>query len=346
MSSAEPEASPPSPPPHLPRWIVLGFIGASVLVLWAYWVWVVLAVWVGQAGRKLQRPLTRVIGGRQRAAAILTAALLAIIVVPIGLVVVTLLFDAIDLAKRLMASPQAGGFFEQLVTPSVTSDEQKQQQPLELLMQHGGKAWSIVGTVFKVAAEVVLGLFVFLSGTFTVLAEGPAAYRWLEQYLPLDPLITRRFAAAFGETGHGLFVGVGGAGLAQAVVATIAYVVIGVPEPFVLGLLTLLSSVLPSVGTALVWVPVTIGLAVTGRTEAAIGMAVVGVAVIGSIDNLVRPMLARWGELALPSYLIMISMFGGIALVGPSGVILGPLVLRMTKEAMMIARDERVAPAQ
>jgi predicted PurR-regulated permease PerM len=116
-----------------------------------------------------------------------------------------------------------------------------------------------------------------------------------------------------------------------------------VPEPFVLGLMTLMASVLPSVGTALVWVPVTIGLALTGRTEAAIGMGVIGVAVIGSIDNLVRPLLARWGQLALPSYLIMVSMFGGIALVGASGVVLGPLVLRLAKEALVMAREERVA---
>jgi len=314
--------------------------------MWPYWTWIVLSVWIGQSGRTLQRPLARITGGRQRAAAILTALLLAIIVVPIGLVVMTLLFDAIELAKRLLASPQLNGFFEQLVTPSAASDSQKQQQPLDLLMQHGGRAWSIVGVVFAVAAEVVLGMFIFLSGTYTVLAEGPAAYRWLEQHLPLDPLVTRRFAQAFTETGHGLFVGVGGAGLAQAIIATIAYVVIGVPEPFVLGLLTLLASVLPSVGTALVWVPVSIGLALTGRTEAAIGLAVVGLAVIGSIDNLVRPMLARWGQLALPSYMIMVSMFGGITLVGASGVILGPLVLRLCKEGLMIARDERVVPTE
>lgn len=329
--------------PHVPRWIVLGLVGASILVLWPFWTWIVLAVWVGQLGRKRIRALTHLTGGRQRAAAILTAALLAILVVPLGLVVWTLLLDAIDLAKRLLASQQGKAFFEQLVTPSSTPDAVKEQQPFDLVMQHGSKAWEILGVVFAMAAEAVLGLFVFVSGTYTVLADGPAAYRWLEQYLPLDPLATRRFAAAFTETGRGLFVGVGGAGLAQAVVATIAYVVIGVPEPFVLGLLTLLASVLPSIGTALVWVPVAIGLAITGRTEAAIGLAIVGVAVIGSIDNLVRPILARRAQLALPSYLIMISMFGGIGLVGASGVILGPLVLRLAKEALVMAREERVA---
>lgn len=327
---------------------MLALIGASVMVLWPYWIWLVLAVWVGQAGHRLLRPLTRLLGGRHRAAAVLAAALLALIVVPIGLVGFTLVVDAIDLARRLLASPEVDAFFAQLVTPSsAPAEEPPGQQPLQLLVEHGGRAWQLVGVIFKVAAEMLLGLFLFIAGTYSVLAEGPAAFRWLEQHLPLDSRVTHRFAAAFTETGRGLFVGVGGAGLAQAAVATVAYVVIGVPEPYVLGLLTLLASVLPSVGTALVWVPVAIGLGLTGRTEAAIGMTVVGVAVVGSIDNLVRPILARRGQLALPSYLIMVSMFGGIALVGASGVVLGPLVLRMAKEAMLIAREERVAgPAQ
>ncbi len=197
----------------------------------------------------------------------------------------------------------------------------------------------------RIAAEVLLGLFVFLSATYAVLADGPRAYRWLEDHLPLDARITRRFAAAFTETGRGLFIGVGGAGLAQAVVATIAYLILDVPEPLVLGLLTLITSVVPSVGTAMVWVPIAGGLWLTGRPEAALGLAVVGVAVIGSIDNLLRPILAQRGHLGLPALVIMIAMFGGIALAGPAGLVLGPLVVRLAKEAMVIAREDREAEA-
>ena len=80
------------------------------------------------------------------------------------------------------------------------------------------------------------------------------------------------------------------------------------------------------------------------RADAAVIMVVVGVAVIGSIDNILRPVLARRGRLELPSLLIMVAMFGGIALVGASGVVLGPLVVRLTKEALVIARAARATP--
>lgn len=336
----------------MPRGVLYALIGAAALVLMPYWVWLVLSIWVGQIGRRVMRPLTRLTGGRQRAASLLTALLLAIIVVPIGLIVVTLIFDAIDLAKRLLASKEVSSVFEQLVStaPSAPPAAGEQGQgagqaqgatPVELVVTHGMKAWNVLMIAFRVAAAAILGLFIFITGTYVVLADGPIAYRWFERHFPLDPLLTRRFAAAFTETGHGLFIGVGGSGLCQALIATTTYVIIGVPEPFVLGLLTLVASVVPAVGTAFVWAPVAVGLALTGRTDAAIAMAVIGVAVIGTIDNFIRPVLAKWGHLALPSFLIMVSMFGGMALVGASGLVLGPLVLRLAKEAMVMFREER-----
>lgn len=338
-SPDEPHAPPPAPP----RSLVVVLLLAAALVLLPFWSWLVLGVWVGQLGRRLVPPLTRLTGRRQRAAAILTAALIALLLVPLGLLLATLIGDAVVLARRLAASPQVRAVFEQLVTSGAT-ESGDHTDPFALVVQHGGRAWDLVSLVFTIAAEVLLGLFVFLSTTYAVLADGPRAYRWFEDHLPLEPRLTRRFAAAFTETGHGLFVGVGGAGLAQAAIATVAYVALDVPEPLVLGLLTLLASVVPSVGTAMVWAPVAIGLGLTGRTDAAIAMTILGVAVIGTIDNLLRPILARKGQLDLPSFLIMIAMFGGIVWIGAAGVILGPLVLRLAKEVLVVAREARPRP--
>lgn len=330
-------------PPRLPGWLLVAMVLAAAAVFAPFWSWLVLAVWVGQLGRRMVPWLTRLTGRRQRAAAVLTAALIALLVVPIALVVATLIGDAIVLGQRLLASPKAREVFEQLVTKGASDGDER--GPVGLLVEHGSRAWSLVSLVFAVAAKVLLGLFVFLSTTYAVLADGPRAYAWFEEHLPLDPRITARFAAAFTETGRGLLIGVGGSGLAQALVATLAFVLLDVPEPLVLGLLTLIASVVPAVGTAMVWLPVAAGLWLTGRADAAVIMAVVGVAVIGSIDNILRPVLARRGRLELPSLLIMVAMFGGIALVGASGVVLGPLVVRLAKEALVIARAARPAPA-
>ena len=338
-----PPRSPGEPAPPLPRGLLIAALLAGALVLVPFWVWLVLAIWVGQFARRMVPPLTRFTGRRQRAAAVLTFALLALIVVPLALLTWRLVDEAIVLVRRLSESQQAKDLFEQLVTKKQAAGKGggDSAEPMQLIVQHGDRAWGIVTMILGIAAKVVLGLFVFLSATYAVLADGPRAYRWFEDHLPIDRRVTRRFAAAFTETGHGLFIGVGGAGLAQAVVATAMYFILDVPDALVLGLLTLMASVIPSIGTGIVWVPVAIGLALVGRTTAAIAMGAVGVAVIGSIDNLVRPILSRRGNLALPSILIMVSMFGGIALIGASGLVLGPLVLRLAKEALLIDREAR-----
>ena len=149
----------------------------------------------------------------------------------------------------------------------------------------------------------------------------------------------RRLRAAFHEVGKGLLVGVGLTGLAQAGVATIAYFFLGIPRALVLGLLTFVMSLIPSVGTAIVWIPIAVGLAVTGRTTAAAILVVIGVGVISTVDNILRPVFARYGELQLSSFALLLSMFGGLALFGGWGLALGPLLVRLAIEALEIAKE-------
>jgi predicted PurR-regulated permease PerM len=187
---------------------------------------------------------------------------------------------------------------------------------------------------------VVIGLLILVAGIYSLLVEGEGWWAWIEAHAPIAPAHLQRLGDAFRETGRGLWFGVVGAGAVQATAATIAFLALGVPHALPLGLLTLVFSVIPAIGTAIVWIPVAAGLALTGRTEAAIVMAAIGVLVISSIDNLARPWLARRGRLALPSWVVLTAMFGGIELVGGWGVLFGPLVVRLAKEALVIRATE------
>jgi predicted PurR-regulated permease PerM len=164
----------------------------------------------------------------------------------------------------------------------------------------------------------------------------------MENRSPLSPLHLRRFRAAFHEVGKGLLVGVGLTGLAQAGVATIAYFALGIPRALVLGMLTFVMSLIPSIGTAIVWVPLAIGLAVTGRTTAAVILVIIGAGVISTVDNVLRPVFSRYGELQMSSFALLLSMFGGLALFGGWGLALGPLVVRLAVEALDIAKEAHV----
>jgi predicted PurR-regulated permease PerM len=61
--------------------------------------------------------------------------------------------------------------------------------------------------------------------------------------------------------------------------------------------------------------------------------------VIGSIDNLARPWLSRRGKLQLPGFVVLVAMFGGVELVGGWGILFGPLVVRLAKEALEVRRE-------
>jgi len=128
----------------------------------------------------------------------------------------------------------------------------------------------------------------------------------------------------------------------QAVIATVLYFALDVPHALVLGFMTLLASVVPGVGTALVWVPVTAGLVLAGRMPQAFVMGVLGSTLVAGIDNVVRPFFVRWGRLELSPFVVMVSVFGGLAAIGPWGMLLGPIVVRLSLEVLRLCREEHV----
>ena len=333
----------------IPRWLLVILCVASVVVVVPFVPWVVLALWLGLYAERIYGPISRALGGWPRLSATLTVLVLVVVVVPLAAITASVVIDAINLVQGLLSSEEAKTVLERLAggggdASSPHHGVTSLQGLTDLLMSQGARAWIIIKQVAGAAAHVVIGMLILVSGIYGVLVEGKGWYAWVEQHAPLAPASLERFAAAFVETGRGMAWGVVGAGLIQSIVATITYLVLGVPSALALGMLTLMFSVIPAVGTAIVWVPVAIGLALTERTGAAIALGIIGVAVIGTVDNIARPYLARRGQLQLPTYVVLISMFGGIELIGGWGLILGPLVVRLAKEAVLIRSGAVATP--
>jgi predicted PurR-regulated permease PerM len=331
--------------PPIPAWLVGVLAAGAAVMMAAFWPWIVLAIWLGLYARAIERPLRRWLGGRRTLSATLTVVALVLLVAPIAAIMGSLVVDAIALVQQLMQSDRAQAVFEQLAQGGSSGSGGGSTSVIDLLMSQGDRAWQLAQQLAGAAAHVVIGLLILVSGIYGVLVEGEAWYAWAEQHAPMQPATLGRLAGAFVETGRGLVFGILGAGLVQSVIATIAYLAIGVPQALALGLLTLVFSVIPAVGTAIVWIPVAAGLALTGRTGAALALGIVGVALIGTADNLVRPWLARRGKLELPTYVVLIAMFGGVELLGGWGLVLGPLVVRLAKEAIVIRSEARAQVA-
>lgn len=316
-------------------WVIVLVIAAGILLA-PFAGWVVLAIWLSGFARGLHERITHRLHGRVHLAAFLTVALLMLVLVPVGAVLTMLVMDAIALIGKLAQSDQAHSVLVSLVSRKNASTETGIR---ELLVSQGDRAYTIVRTVLTSAAAVVIGLVILVAGVYSMLIDGKRWYAWADQHAPMGSHALHRLADAFTETGRGLAFGIAGAGLLQSLVATAAYLVLGVPQAMALGLLTLIFSVVPVVGTAIVWLPIAAGLAMTGRVGAGIGLAIYGVVVVGTIDNIARPWLASRGKLQLPMFLVLVAMFGGVELFGGWGIIYGPLLVRLAKEALEVRRE-------
>jgi len=151
-----------------------------------------------------------------------------------------------------------------------------------------------------------------------------------------------------GKTVRGVVYGILGTALAQAVVAGIGYLIAGVPGVALLALLTFFASVVPVLGTTLVWVPAAVWLFHQGSTGWGIFMLIWG-ALVANLDNFVKPWLISQGS-DMPFILIFFGVLGGALAFGFIGVFIGPTLLavgfRLVEEWSSSARLEPGATAQ
>ena len=326
-------------------------IGAAAAFL-PLWPPLVLATFVAAMARPLLLRISKATGGRHRAAGAIVVILVMMLLLPLGGAIASLSRGAVELARSVMTSDSAKSALVAVASGGPTGDAAGQGGVLDILkspgkivgfvQEHGAAAAQILGGVAGAATQAILGFFVFFYAVYVFLVDGPSYYEWFEKHSPIDVEHTRRLAAAFNETGRGLFIGVGLTGLVQGIVATVTYVALGVPRALVLGLLTCIASLIPSVGTGLIWVPVSIGLALAEKPVHAAIMGGVGLLVIGTVDNFMRPVFARFGKLELSTFVLLTSIFGGLAMFGTWGLLLGPLFVRLAKEALIMARTDRL----
>ncbi|MCO6458939.1 MAG: AI-2E family transporter [Pirellulaceae bacterium] len=174
-------------------------------------------------------------------------------------------------------------------------------------------------------ASFGLELFVMLYAMFFFLQQGTAIRDRLLYLLPLPKETKDRLVEKGLSVTRATIKGTMVIGAIQGALAGAAYVVAGVPGAVLWGVITAVASVIPAVGTTLIWLPVVIYLLATGHTAAAIGVAVWCAGLVGTIDNVLRPRLVG-NDTKMPDLLILISTLGGLSLFGALGLLVGPIV--------------------
>jgi predicted PurR-regulated permease PerM len=217
----------------------------------------------------------------------------------------------------------------------------------EIASQSAALAGSLAAGTFS----LLLGLFFALLTMYLVLRNWPRMVVTLIELSPLDPAHTEALLEEFRRVGRMTISGTVLTGLAQGALAAIGFSITGVPQAMFFGTATALASLLPGVGTLLVWVPAGFYLLATNHPAMAITEWIWGaVVVVGFSDYVIRPRLV--GDESMPALLVFIALFGGIEVFGLSGLVAGPVimalavaVLRLYARERKSDRDEKQLPA-
>ncbi len=176
------------------------------------------------------------------------------------------------------------------------------------------------------SAISVLVLFVLtLYLLFFFLRDGDRIIETLIRALPLGDPRERRLFSRFALVSRATVKGTLVVGIVQGTMGGLAFWILGLGAPVLWGVVMAIFSMLPAVGSFIVWGPAAVYLFATGAIGKGIALVVLGSLLIGTVDNVLRPLLVG-RDTQMPDYLILLSTLGGIVIFGLSGFVIGPIV--------------------
>lgn len=220
----------------------------------------------------------------------------------------------------------------QTVIPQLKIDE-------EQIRAWAQNAAASVPTLLSQTASVLTNLVLAFFLLYFMLVDGRKMERKIQRFMPLKEENIDNIWEATRVMVVSNAIGIPMLALAQAIVAGISYFIFGIDEPVLWAIITGIFSVLPLVGSAIVWVPLCIYLLATGRIGAGIGLLLYSAIVTSSIDNVLRfTILKKLGDVHP-----VITVFGimvGVPLFGFMGLIFGPLLISYILLLIKIYRVE------
>lgn len=189
----------------------------------------------------------------------------------------------------------------------------------------GQRVAGSVGSALSNVAGIVVSFFMMLYLVYFFLKDGYRILGRIIEAMPLGDEHEWRMLARFGTTARATIKGSVVVGAVQGLIGGIAFAVLGIHGPIFWGVMMAVASLIPSIGTALVWVPAAVYFFATGETSKAITLVVVGGGIISMVDNFLRPVLVG-RDTGVPDWIVLLVSFGGIAVFGLSGLVIGPIV--------------------
>lgn len=299
----------------------------------------------------VQAKISRVVRNPSLAAALSIIAVMLIIVIPATLIGIAItsevrhLYQLID--ERSAASGGISPFLSGLIDRPLqwigqyvdVSNFDPRAALLERLREMGAfllaEVRIVVGNVTSFIVNTAIAFFTL----FFLFREGRSIRRRAAVILPLNPDQVDRLFNGVANTVMATVYGGLVVAAVQGSLTGLALWVLGVPSPVLWGIVATLLSLIPMVGSAVVWVPAAIFLYASGSWIKALILVGWGAGVVGTVDNFLRPYLMS-GRVQMHTLLIFFSVLGGVKAFGILGLFVGPVILAITLTLLDLLREE------
>lgn len=321
------------------RFLLVTVILVSLLFLWmvrSFLITLFLAAIFSAMAMPMHRIIRRRVGGRHSLAAAFS---LLILIVAVGLPLFA--FMGLVANQAVEISSAARPWIENQIIELGSWDELLEQIPFlayifpeegELLAKlseftaaAGRFLADSVVEVTRGTAAFSLQIFVLLYAMFFFLKDGPKIMDRIFYYIPLPEAFEEELVNRIVSVTSVVLKGSLVIGLIQGGLAGLAFLLAGIPGWAFWTTVMIVLSLIPAVGSALVWIPASVYLFSTGPVGEALIFTLWCAVVVGTVDNFLRPRLVGQGA-RMPDIMVLISTLGGIFLFGAVGFIIGPIV--------------------
>ncbi|WP_343073671.1 AI-2E family transporter [Pyxidicoccus fallax] len=201
----------------------------------------------------------------------------------------------------------------------------------------GGAA--LLKDVVSAGAELVINMFLMTVAMYYFFLDGRRLVSEVMRLIPLDRRYFEAFSREFTDVAYAIVYGNTVTAIIQGAVGFVGLLIAGVPHAGVWGAAMVLVALVPVGGTALVWGPIGVVLIAANKVTEGVFLLSWGTFLVGSIDNVIRPKLCG-ARMALHPLLVFLSMFGGLAVFGMMGLLVGPLIASIFMAMVRIYRRD------
>ncbi len=209
-------------------------------------------------------------------------------------------------------------------SPEITSQMVAQMQ--QAIATLTSSFMNAVGQIMTDSIEILLQLFIAFFVAYYALKERDKTADYLKQVLPFSEEVNERFVKRSREVASATIYGHFLVGLIQGACAGVGFYIFGAQSPLLFTLLAIFFAMIPYLGPWVIWIPVSISLIASGNVVNGMLLLVFGFIFVSTIDNILRPYIisrrAKINQIA-----VLIGMLGGLIILGPVGLIAGPIIL-------------------